>query len=106
MFKLTQKIELWASVTYNGMCELLNFNMKFGIVFFIESKRNMQVAEDIYDLQLTSNVFNHWNRYVCSQFILQHKRMKKAESHHNRLGRLQSSLPGQMRKSARETVDS
>ncbi|XP_072378211.1 uncharacterized protein [Diabrotica undecimpunctata] len=50
----------------------------------IESIRNMQVAEDLYDFRLTSNVFIHWNRYVCIEFMKQHKMMKKAESHYKR----------------------
>ncbi|XP_018576015.1 coiled-coil domain-containing protein 191 [Anoplophora glabripennis] len=50
----------------------------------IENKRNMQVAEDLYDFRLTSNTFIYWHRYVCSLFTLQSKQLKLAESRYRR----------------------
>lgn len=50
----------------------------------MESIRNMQVAEDLYDLRLTSNIFIHWYRYVCKQIVLEGHKMKIAEKHHKR----------------------
>ncbi|KAJ8938707.1 hypothetical protein NQ318_007995 [Aromia moschata] len=52
--------------------------------FIIENVRNMQVAEDVYDFRLVSNTFNHWQRYICAQIILEDKYMKKAERHYKR----------------------
>lgn len=52
--------------------------------FRLETVRNMQVAEDIYDLRLTSNVFIHWNRYTCLQFMQQQRKIQKADKHYGR----------------------
>ncbi|KAJ8920181.1 hypothetical protein NQ315_011842 [Exocentrus adspersus] len=50
----------------------------------IESVRNMQVAEDVYDFRLVSNTFIHWHRHVCSQIMLQDKLLKVAKRHYER----------------------
>lgn len=44
----------------------------------------MQVAEDLYDLRLTSNTFLNWNRQVCKMINLREKRFDIAKNHYNR----------------------
>ncbi|KAG5897473.1 hypothetical protein JTB14_031099 [Gonioctena quinquepunctata] len=50
----------------------------------VESTRNTQVAEDLYDFRLTSNTFIHWHRYVCTEIMSQDKNIKKAAKHYAR----------------------
>ncbi|XP_074029729.1 uncharacterized protein isoform X2 [Leptinotarsa decemlineata] len=51
----------------------------------LESTRNMQAAEDLYDFRLISNTFINWNRYICKQFLVRDRNMKKAAKHYERI---------------------
>ncbi|XP_056634635.1 merozoite surface protein 9 [Diorhabda sublineata] len=63
---------------------LLRTSLKIWQKVRFESIRNMQVAEDFFDFRLTSNIFIHWNRYVCIQYMREHKNLKIAETHFKR----------------------
>lgn len=50
----------------------------------MDAVRNMQVAEDLHEFRLTSNVFVNWHRYVCKQNMIEMSKMKLAEKHYNK----------------------
>lgn len=49
-----------------------------------ESLQNQQAAQDLCEMRLGSRCFIHWHRYVCIQYVIEEKNMKKAEKHYNR----------------------
>lgn len=50
----------------------------------LESMRSMQVAEDYYDFRLQNKIFEVWHRYVCTEYILQDMKYKKAIFHYSK----------------------